>query len=161
VHQNRISGSREINFKKFHVLNFSKLSKINEQNTFLALINSKIKIFSKFKKTDDHINYLAKFVEQLFSKTHLDASESAKNTLFCDVTKVKNFDKKCFILSKNKQKNPFKHFRFGRSKSPVKGLNRNRHLLFIRFFVLLFFFYKYYTTVQINFVFGYSHYKKL
>jgi hypothetical protein len=33
------------------------------------------------------LNYLAKFVEIFFSKTHLDASESAKNT-FCDVTKV-------------------------------------------------------------------------
>jgi hypothetical protein len=47
--------------------------------------------------------YLAKFVEQLLKKTNLDASESAKNT-FCE-------------------KSSFKHFRFGRSKSPVKGLN--------------------------------------
>jgi hypothetical protein len=27
-------------------------------------------------KTDDFLNYLAKFVEQLFSKSHLDASET-------------------------------------------------------------------------------------
>jgi hypothetical protein len=40
----------------------------------------------------------------------------------CDVTKVENFDKKCLNLSKDNQKSPFKHIRFGRSKSPVKGL---------------------------------------
>jgi hypothetical protein len=61
-------------------------------------------------------------VEHHFSKPHLDASESAKNTFFCDVTKVENFDKKCLTLSKENQKSPFKHIRFGRSKSPVKGL---------------------------------------
>jgi hypothetical protein len=43
---------------------------------------------------------------QDFSKTHFDASQSAKNTLFCDVTKVENFDKKCLSLSKNNQKSP-------------------------------------------------------
>jgi hypothetical protein len=39
-------------------------------------------------KTDDDFNYLAKFVKQLFSKTHLDAPESAKNI------HVEDFDKK-------------------------------------------------------------------
>jgi hypothetical protein len=40
------------------------------------------------------------------------------------VTKVENFDKKCLTLSKENQKSPFKHIRFGKSKSPVKGLKR-------------------------------------
>jgi hypothetical protein len=75
-------------------------------------------IFSKISNTNDYLNYL----EQHFWKTLFDASESAKNTFFCDVTKVENFDKKCLTLSKENQKSPFKHIRFGRSKSPVKGL---------------------------------------
>jgi hypothetical protein len=37
------------------------------------------------------LSYLAKFVEPLFSKPHLDASDSANNTFFCDVTKVDKF----------------------------------------------------------------------
>jgi hypothetical protein len=69
----------------------------------------KNKDFFKISKTDDYLNYLAKFVEQLLSKPHLDESESAK--CCCDVTKVENFEK-----------NQKKHFRFGSSKSPVKGL---------------------------------------
>jgi hypothetical protein len=40
----------------------------------------KNKDFFKILKTDDDLNYLAKFVEQLFSKPHLDVSERAKNT---------------------------------------------------------------------------------
>jgi hypothetical protein len=40
---------------------------------------------------------------------------------FCDVIKVENLDKKCLAQKKN-QKSTFKHLRFGRSKSPVKGL---------------------------------------
>jgi hypothetical protein len=55
-------------------------------------------------------------VEQNFSKTHFDASQSAKN----NVTKVDNFDKNCITLSKENQESPFKHIRFGRSTSPVK-----------------------------------------
>jgi hypothetical protein len=47
-------------------------------------------------------------VEHHFSKPLLDASESAKNTFFCDVTKVENFDKKCLTLSKGNQKSLFK-----------------------------------------------------
>jgi hypothetical protein len=58
-----------------------------------------MKIFSKFKKTNDYLNYLEKLVEQ-----HFDASESAKNTFFCDVTKVENFDKKCLTFSKKDKK---------------------------------------------------------
>jgi hypothetical protein len=56
----------------------------------LALTYSRIKIFSKFKKKNDYLNYLAKFIEQNFSKTHFDASESAK--------KVENFDEKCLTV---------------------------------------------------------------
>jgi hypothetical protein len=43
-----------------------------------------------------------------------------QKTLFCDVTKIENFDKKCFTLSKE---GPFKQFCLGRSKFPVKGLS--------------------------------------
>jgi hypothetical protein len=53
----------------------------------------KNKGFFKILKTDDDLNYLAKFLEQFFSKPRLDASERAKNFFFCDVTKVENFDK--------------------------------------------------------------------
>jgi hypothetical protein len=42
----------------------------------------KNKDFFKILKTNDYLNYEAKFVEQHFSKTHFDASESAKNTFF-------------------------------------------------------------------------------
>jgi hypothetical protein len=38
--------------------------------------------FYKILKTDDEINYLAKFVEQLFSKPHLNALKSAKTLFF-------------------------------------------------------------------------------
>jgi hypothetical protein len=41
-----------------------------------------MKIFSKFQKKNDYLNYLEKLVEQHFSETFFDASESAKNTLF-------------------------------------------------------------------------------
>jgi hypothetical protein len=61
------------------------------------------KDFFKILKTDDQIIYLAKFVEQLFSKTHLGASESAK-TLFCDVIQVENLDKKCLTYEKEPEK---------------------------------------------------------
>jgi hypothetical protein len=61
-------------------------------------------------------------LEQLFSKPHLDASVSAKKLLFCEVTKLENFDKN-YLLSKKNQKFPFEHFRFSRSKSPMKGLS--------------------------------------
>jgi hypothetical protein len=45
------------------------------------------------------------------------------NTFFCDVTKVKNFDKKCLTLSKENRKSPYQHICLGRPKSPVKGLS--------------------------------------
>jgi hypothetical protein len=70
------------------------------------------------------LNSLEKLVEQHFSKTLFDASESVKNTFFCEVTKVENFYKKCLTLSKENQKSLFKHICFGRSKSPVKRLSR-------------------------------------
>jgi hypothetical protein len=85
----------------------------------------KNKDFFKISKTNHSLNYL-ELVEQHFLKTLFDASESAKKTSFCDVTKVKNFDKKCLTLSNENQKSPFKHIRFGRSKSHhVKGLIEN------------------------------------
>jgi hypothetical protein len=40
----------------------------------------KNKYFFKILKTEDDLNYLAKSVEQLLLKPHLNASESAKNT---------------------------------------------------------------------------------
>jgi c-di-AMP phosphodiesterase-like protein len=84
-------------FKKVTSLHIKKSLK---KNTFLALTYSKIR-FVQNLKIDEELIYLANFVEKLFSKTHLDESKSAKNTSFCDVTKVDNFDKKCLTLSKN------------------------------------------------------------
>jgi hypothetical protein len=54
-------------------------------------------------------------MEQLFSKPHFDASESAKSPfLWRDVSNVESFDNKSLTLSrKNKKKSIF---RFGRSK---------------------------------------------
>jgi hypothetical protein len=68
--------------------------KINSSSLYIYKKKDKIlKKFSfwNFLKT----NALEKLVEQNFSKTLFDALESAKNTFFCDVTKVENFDKKC------------------------------------------------------------------
>jgi hypothetical protein len=48
--------------------------------------------------------------------------QKKQNKLFCDVTKNENFDRKCLTLSKENQKSPLKHIRFGRSKFPVQGL---------------------------------------
>jgi hypothetical protein len=92
------------------------------KNIILSSNLFKNKDFFKILETNDFLNYLEKLVEQHFSKTLFDASENAKNTFFCDVTKVENFDKKCLNLSKENQKSPFKQICFGRSKSPVKGL---------------------------------------
>jgi hypothetical protein len=58
----------------------------------------KNKDFFKISKTDDDL--LRKMYCAIFSKTHLDASESAKNTIFCDVTKIEYFYKKCLEFSK-------------------------------------------------------------
>jgi hypothetical protein len=52
---------------------------------------SKNKYFFKILKTDVDLNYLAKFMEQFFSKPHLDASETTKITFFSEVNKVENF----------------------------------------------------------------------
>jgi hypothetical protein len=52
-----------------------------KKNTFLALTNSKNIDFLNILKTGDDFNYLAKFVDQIFSKIHLDASERAKTLL--------------------------------------------------------------------------------
>jgi hypothetical protein len=51
-----------------------QIKKSVKKTTFLALTNED---FFKILKTLDDLTYLAKFVEQLLSKTHLDASESA------------------------------------------------------------------------------------
>jgi hypothetical protein len=92
------------------------------KNTFLAQNFSKLKIFSKFKKTNDYLSYLAKFIEQHFSKTHFDASESAKYTVFVTSPKLKILIKKVLPYRKRIRKVHLNIFRFGRSKSPVKGL---------------------------------------
>jgi hypothetical protein len=74
------------------------------KNIILSSNLFKNKDFFKILETNDFLNYLEKLVEQHFSKTLFDASENAKNTFFCDVTKVENFDKKCLNLSKENQK---------------------------------------------------------
>jgi hypothetical protein len=51
-------------------------------------------LIQRIKKT-----YLKKLVEQHFSKTLFNASESAKNTFFVTSPKLKIFDKKCLTLS--------------------------------------------------------------
>jgi hypothetical protein len=61
--------------------------------------------FFKISKTNDYLNYLKKLVEQNFSKTLFDASESAKTLFFCDFTKVGNFwKKKCYIIEREPEK---------------------------------------------------------
>jgi hypothetical protein len=67
-----------------------------------------------YTKTGDDLNYLTKFVEQCFQK-HISMHQKVQKALFCDVTKVENFERKCLTLSKKIQKSSFKHFRFGRS----------------------------------------------
>jgi Holliday junction resolvase len=76
----------------------------------------------KFKilKTDDDFHKLAKFVEPFFSKPLLDVSVSAKNTYFCNVTKIRNFYKKKLKIIVIE---PKAHLNiFGREKLSVKGL---------------------------------------
>jgi hypothetical protein len=61
--------SNEIKLRtRKNILIFLNHTKKSIENTFLALANSKIKIFSKFKKKNDYLNYLAKFVDQFFIK---------------------------------------------------------------------------------------------
>jgi hypothetical protein len=56
-----------------------------------------MKILSKFKKQkNDYLNYLEKLVEQHFSKTLFDASESAKNIFFVTSPKLKILIKNVF-----------------------------------------------------------------
>jgi hypothetical protein len=50
--------------------------KINEKKHIFSSNLFKNKILFKILKTTDGLNYLAKFVEQLYSKPHLDISES-------------------------------------------------------------------------------------
>jgi hypothetical protein len=73
-------------------------------------------------KTDDDLNYLKKYVEQLFPKPQLDASESAKNTFVCDVTKVENFDKKISYFNKKEPEKLISTFTLRYVKIPgVRG----------------------------------------
>jgi hypothetical protein len=52
------------------------------------LRGDELRFFQNLKK-NDYLNYLAKFIEQNFSKTHFDASETAKNTYFVTSPKLK------------------------------------------------------------------------
>jgi hypothetical protein len=63
----------------------------------------KNKYFFKFLKTDDGLNYLAKFVEQLFSKSHPDGSESA-NTFFVTSPNLKILIKMSYFIEKEPEK---------------------------------------------------------
>jgi hypothetical protein len=56
--------------------------KINEKKYIFSFNLFKNEEFFKILKTNDVLNYLAKSVEQLVSKTHLDASENATKTFF-------------------------------------------------------------------------------
>jgi hypothetical protein len=64
----------------------------------------KNKEFFKILETDVGLNYLAKFLKQLFSKPHLDASESAKNTLFVTSPKLKILIKNVLPYQKRTRK---------------------------------------------------------
>jgi hypothetical protein len=55
--------------------------------------------------------------------------QKLQKPLFCDVTEVENFVKKRLTLAKKNQKCPFKHVRFGRSKSPVKSLKSQNYCM--------------------------------
>jgi hypothetical protein len=59
-------------------LNFS--IKNQGKKPIISYTFSKNEDFLKYLKKNDNLSYLAKILEQLFSKTHLDVSESAKNT---------------------------------------------------------------------------------
>jgi hypothetical protein len=56
-----------------------------------------MKIFFKILKTNDYLNYLEKLVEQHFSKTLFDASESAKTLFFVTSAKLKILIKNVLI----------------------------------------------------------------
>jgi hypothetical protein len=60
--------------------------------------------FFKILKTNDYLNYLAKFVDQHFSKTHFDAAESAKNTFFVMSPKLKILIKNVLLYRKRTKK---------------------------------------------------------
>jgi hypothetical protein len=64
----------------------------------------KNKDFFKILKTDHDINYLAKSVEQLFSKPHLDGSESAKTHFFVTLPKLKIMIKNVLLYRKRTRK---------------------------------------------------------
>jgi hypothetical protein len=56
----------------------------------------KNKYIFKIFKTNDYLNYLAKFVEQNFSKTHFDATEGGKTQFFV-TTHVKRVSEIAFF----------------------------------------------------------------
>jgi hypothetical protein len=90
--------------------------------------------FFKISKTNDSLNYFKKNLQNNTFRKHFSMLQKVqKKTFFCDVTKVENFDKKCLTLSKKNKKSPFKQIRFGRSKSPEKGLRRGLWLSLINF----------------------------
>jgi hypothetical protein len=60
--------------------------------------------FFKISKTNDYLNYLEKLVEQHFSKTLFDASESAKNTIFVTSPKLKILIKNVLLYRKRTNK---------------------------------------------------------
>jgi hypothetical protein len=65
--------------------------KINEKKHVLSSNLFKNKDFFKILKTDDDSSYLTKFLEQLF-QNHISLHQKVHKALFCDVTKVENFD---------------------------------------------------------------------
>jgi hypothetical protein len=71
--------------------------------------NQKINTFLNFFQYFENkwlLKLLSKIYRIKFSKTHFDASGSAKKHFFYDVTKVENFDKKYVTLSTDNQKIP-------------------------------------------------------
>jgi hypothetical protein len=60
--------------------------------------------FFKILKTNDYLNYLKKLVQQHFSKTLFDASESAKNTFFVASPKLKILKKNVLLYRKRTRK---------------------------------------------------------
>jgi hypothetical protein len=114
----KFQGERE-SFLLHKPADYSLHIKKIKKNIFLALTNSKIKIFLNFKNKW-WFKLLSKICRPNFSKTNLDASESAKNTIVLTSPKLKMLMKNV-LLYRRRTKSSFKHFRFGRSKSPVKG----------------------------------------
>jgi hypothetical protein len=78
-----------------------------------------MRFFQNFKNKG-FFKLLRKTSRTRFFENTFRCIRKCKKHFFCEITKIENFDKKCLTLSKENQKSPFKHIRFGRSKSPVK-----------------------------------------